>query len=172
MKQIDITKIEKLSFDWTDETKYRVGSHQNCPVTMTRKNNGPFRFLDGTQIAHHVYASAFNYNGNVSRTQFTHMVSKNMLTSEYKAAIICAWDNSLKYTGRPGSNKLFLCMLGCGVFGNDPKEVSQYIASLKDLIIDSGLDVYVVAYTNQVFKRIESELLPIVKETKGTITEI
>ena len=162
-------EMKEKNFNWSDETKYRVGSHANCPVTMTRKNGGNFKILDGTQIAHHVYAAAFNFYSDVSRSPFTEEISKHMLTAEYKATILCAWDNSIRYPNHAGSNKLFLTLLGCGVFGNRVADIATIIASLKDLIVDSGLDVYIVSYDSKAYMKMKDILEVVVEETKGEV---
>ncbi|EAY17845.1 hypothetical protein TVAG_010690 [Trichomonas vaginalis G3] len=59
------------------------------------------------QMTHHVYAAAFNFGRKVVESEFTYQIEGYILEAEYKATILQAWDNSVKYPNRKGSNKLY-----------------------------------------------------------------
>ncbi len=66
--------------------------------------------------------------------------AKKLLYAMYRGTIVAAANLQVK--------KLFLTCLGCGAFGNDPKWVQKILnqPEIKQLIEDSGMTVYVVAY--------------------------
>ncbi|EAY20256.1 hypothetical protein TVAG_192320 [Trichomonas vaginalis G3] len=113
----DSDSLSKSGFDWKNFQHYKIGSHSNLTVTTTRRNKQMIK-TNMTQISHHIYAAAFNFVDNVSETPFTLELTGYLLEAEYKATILQAWDNSIKYPGKRGSNKLYLTLLGSGVFGN------------------------------------------------------
>lgn len=158
------------NFAWDDADNYCVGVHRNCQLTTTRRERG-FALVDpaADRVVHHVYAAAFNFNGCVYPCDFTLRVSRHMLDAEYRASVLAAWENSLLYPGRSGSNKLYLTLLGCGVFGNEIDTVLESIESCMDTIRDSGLDVYVVCFSDSQFDHVNKALGKYVKETKGSI---
>ena len=174
IKRADIQQLQQTDFDFTDLSKYKIASHKNCEVTMTRNNKNEFIFIQKEegkrpQIAHHIYAAAFNMGRNVIQNEFTEKISESLLEAEYRNAILCAWDNSIKYPDRAGSKKLYLTLLGGGVFGNPMDLICNQIAKCKDLIIDSGLDVYVVCYDEYTFAEVFPLLQEVVETTGGSI---
>ena len=48
--------------------------------------------------------------------------------------------------GRSGAKKLYLTLLGGGVFDNPIEIITNAILSCKKEIIDSGLEIYVVSF--------------------------
>ena len=155
-------------FDWTDLSKFYVGVHENCQVT-TKQVGTQFADVTGDQIVHQVYAAAFNFAGAVLSCPETMEISKSMLKAEYKATILAAWENSIKYPGRPGSKKCVLTLLGGGVFKNPKELICEAITSCEQTIIDSGLEVYVVCFTNSIFQQVSPLLMPTVKRTNGKV---
>lgn len=166
----DSKRLDALKFDWSDLGHYKVGMHSNCEVTTCRKR-GQFLPLETEtkQVAHHVYCAAFNLLGSVAQTPFTRGVSERIIEAEYRATILCAWDNAVRYRGRAGSNKLFLTLVGCGVFNNPVTVVCAQIAKCVELIVESGLDVFVVCYDRSSFCRVEPLLKSVVAKCGGQI---
>ncbi|EAX96662.1 hypothetical protein TVAG_489440 [Trichomonas vaginalis G3] len=160
--------LNESGFDWNNLNHYKIGSHSNLTVTTSRLN-GRIMKTDMKQIAHHVYAAAFNFNGNVVETPFTTEISEYLLEAEYKATILQAWDNSIKYAGRKGSNKLYLTLLGGGVFGNPMDLICDSITNNIDLIKRSGLEVYVVCFSHSIYNKVYPFLAESVKETNGKV---
>lgn len=158
-------------FKWDDENNYLVGVHRGCQLTTTRNGNNFALVNQDDRIVHHVYAAAFNFNGTVDKCNLTIKISKYMLKAEYKAAILAAWENSLLYPNRKGSNKLYLTLLGGGVFGNDIDLIADAIGSNINIIKDSGLDVYVVCFSDSLFTEVNHVLGKHVKSTKGSIID-
>ena len=170
----DTESLKKTKFDFSDLTKYKVASHSNCEVTLT-KEGGRFKVVepegDKKQITHHVYAAAFNFAYSVTMNDFTMKMAASLLEAEYRATILCAWDNSVKYPGRKGSNKVYLTLLGGGVFANPMELICESIAKCKDLIVESGLDVYVVCFSGYTFREVHPLLAKVMKETGGSVID-
>lgn len=160
-------KLDMMYF--TDPKLWQVGVHRNCEVVLTRSQNNEFTFAPPNQFAHHVYAAAFNFASDVTSTNLTRFVSKELLTAEYRATILAAWENSILYPGRKGSNKLSLTLLGGGVFNNPYSIICGAIAANVKLIKESGLQVYLTCYDDRTFREVMQYLQKAVEETKGII---
>jgi hypothetical protein len=74
-----------------------------------------------------------------------------LLIAQYRATVLAAWELSHKYPGRKGSNKLVLTGLGGGAFANPGDMVPRAIISCKDLIVQSGLEVYMICWNQDTF---------------------
>lgn len=78
---------------------------------------------------------------NLSLTQFSEVFTpliSCLLEGAYRATILSAIENSQKSSG-PGKNKLFLTMVGGGVFRNPPELIAEALFKQKDLILNSGV---------------------------------
>ena len=191
----DCKKLEKSKFDFSDENNYAIGVHNNCDVLFTRSGEN-FRDLrksssekvdhlrksedneddlpERLNIANHVYAASFNFNGDVVCNDFTLKIAKNLLMAEYKATILADRENSyrMEADNRKGAKKLFLTLLGGGVFRNPLSMIAEAILSCKKVIEESGLDIYIVCFDSYSFSQIEPILSPFVKKTKGEIIKL
>jgi hypothetical protein len=155
--------------DWDDLNQFYVGVHENCEVTTTRGvSPSTFKLAPPGRIVHHIYAAAFNFTGSVDQNKVSLRIAGRLLAAEYRAAVLAAWELSQKYPGREGSNKLVLTLLGGGVFYNPRGLICGAIAEAKDLIVQSGLDVYVVCWSPRDFAESIPFLGPVVEETGGT----
>jgi O-acetyl-ADP-ribose deacetylase (regulator of RNase III) len=77
---------------------------------------------------------------------------------------------SRKYPGRRGSNRLVLTALGGGVFRNPRKMIIDAIATAKDLIRESGLQVYFVCFNEQSYRAsVEAGIKNLVDELGGRV---
>lgn len=148
---------------------WQVGIHRNCQVVIKRGENGTFSLAPSNRIANHVYAAAFNFQSDVEMTDLTKKVATDLLTGEYRAAILAAWENSALFADRAGAKKLSLTLLGGGVFGNPIEIICDAIKSNVDLIKESGLDVYVACFDNGTFYKVHKNLGKSVQETGGKI---
>lgn len=164
-------KKNNSNFDWDDPEIWQVGIHSNCEVVMKRGQNSTFSMAPKNQIANHVYASALNFNRNVKSTYFTKEIAKKLLVAEYRAAILAAWENSSKFANLAGSNKLSLTLLGGGVFQNPYEIICEAIMENIDLIMESGLDVYITCFKEDDFYEIEGFLSDYVYGTDGRIID-
>ena len=167
---IDSKNESKLkNINWDDLNLFQVGIHQNCQVTMSRNKSNDFKiFYDSNQIVHHVYAAAFNYVNDVSPTPLNYKIGEKLLEAEYKLAVLSAWENSLLFPNLLGSNKLYLTLLGGGVFRNPKEMIINSLIKFLDLIIESGLDVYIICYTESSTKQIKPLISKYVETTGGS----
>ncbi|KAH0792880.1 hypothetical protein GPJ56_003144 [Histomonas meleagridis] len=145
------------------------GNVGQLETEITKK--GEFYLVEEGRIVHHIFAAAFNFVTTVRKNEFTLMVAKRLLSSEYRAAILAAWENSILFPGRPGSNKLYLTLLGGGVFRNPFDLICGAIEENMDVIKMSGLDVYVVCFSTSIFEEVNSFLGKCVEETDGSIID-
>ena len=154
---------------------FGIGSHINCEVTMYGTNDGKLAFYSkkekGKQIINHCLCAALDFSGPVKRTKITEQLGKKALDQQYKLTILSAWENSIKFNHLQGSNKCILTLLGCGVFENKIEDASDSIIKAKEIIKDSGLDVYLVCYSKDQFKKSYQSLKDLISETKGSIIE-
>jgi hypothetical protein len=123
------------------------------------------------RITHQVYAAALQFVTNVPMTPQSLTIGKKLLIAEYRAAVSAAWELSRKYRGRKGSNKLFLTFLGGGVFHNPSHIICEAICSCKDLIVKSGLKVYLVCYRSEEFAERMPYLRGLMEETGGRVID-
>jgi hypothetical protein len=92
-----------------------------------------------------------------------------MLIAEYRATVLAAWELSQKYPGRQGSNKLVLTFLGGGVFANPRAMICEAIISSKDVIVQSGLEVYILCWNRSEFEESMSFLGGLLEETHDAV---
>lgn len=169
INQNECERLKSQSFDWSDFDKYQIGVHQNCQITMNRGKNGMILNPDSKQITHQVFCAAFSFPRNVIVNDFTYEIGGQILKAEYRATILAAWDNSIKFPDRKGSKKCFLTLLGGGVFHNPFNIICNAINDCKSVIELSGLDVYVVCFDNNVFKNVYPQLKCTIDATGGQI---
>jgi hypothetical protein len=166
---------EKLKpYNWEEFVpKFLIGVHENCEVTTTET---PPNFSDAPpgRIVHQVYAAAFNFNywnDGVNDNPITRDIAEKLLRAEYRATILAAWELSLKYPGRTGSKKLVLSLLGGGVHGNPMELICGAITSCEALIVDSGLQCYVVCYSGTEFENVFPHLEEVMQRTGGSVLQ-
>ena len=167
-------RLKGLDFDWSNEDNYHICVHKNCPVLMTRGTLGSFKMCDKMKlVANHVYVAAFNFNKYVVHNEFTDRLSTHMLTAEYKATVLAAWENSIQMEkeGRSGAKKLYLTLIGGGVFNNPSDVIANAILRCEELIVDSGLEVYLVCYSQNDYRKIQKYLDQMVVRTGGHIVK-
>lgn len=160
---------DKMKIFWGDPNIWQVGIHKNCEVTLTRGPNGTFCMAPKGRIAHHVYAAAFNFATDVVLNDSTIEIAKELLKAEYRATIFSAWENSIQYNDKRGSKKLSLTLLGGGVFRNPLEVICNAILANLDLIVESGLDVYITCFDDRTFASIEGLVRPAVERTNGKV---
>lgn len=166
-----VSALKETGFDWSDLSKYYVGVHSNCEVTTKQvRDRGTFAEV-ANQMVHQVYAAAFNFAGSVSSDEYMIEVAKNLLKAEYQATVLAAWENSIRYPDRAGSKKLVLTLLGGGVFANPVGIVCEAIRSAEKLIIDSGLEVYVVCFDDNAYYQVYPNLRSCMTRTGGKVVD-
>lgn len=165
----DLAILESLRFDWDNLSNYNVAVHRNNQLVMSRGEKQTLVLVpDTNRIIHHVYAAAFDFSYSVIDTPFTRYIASNLLEAQYRCAILSAWENYLLCPDRLGSNKLYLTLLGGGVFKNSHQSIAEAIKKCAQLIIDSGLEVNIVCYSPSSGSKVEPILRNIVAQTGGS----
>ena len=156
-----------LNFNWANPDNYQVGVHQNIDVTLGRSGlHGKNIRIVTNQRIHQFFCSTLCF-GNVGKSDATLEIAQNIVCNEYKMTVLSEWENSLKYPGRKGSKKLFLCLIGGGTFGNPIELICEEVSKAVDLIVKSGLEAYLVCFNKSVYNSISSCVKETVKETGG-----
>ncbi|KAH0790516.1 hypothetical protein GPJ56_005595 [Histomonas meleagridis] len=158
-----------IQFDWENLDHYPIGLHTEVDVTMDRAPHGMFKLVPPPQRVHQVFCSAVAFNNYGSKDPFVYRIASYILRAEYRATILAAWENSLNFPGRPGSNKCFLTLIGGGVFLTPMQIVTDAINECKDIIVASGLDVYIVCFDEKVYTNVHAYCGKTVEETGGSI---
>lgn len=170
MEEEEFKRLEK--FDFENEKNYKIGVHENVQITTNRVNGFTYTDSEPGQFVHQVFCSSFALGDYVKKDERIIPILKNLLKTEYKATILAAHENSLKYPGFLGSNKCVLTALGMGFFCNPPPIVCEAIKSTKEVIKRSGLDVYLVCFADDNktgFGAVYPHLKDLVAETGGEI---
>lgn len=171
----ELTKSElfqnKEIFDYTNEDNYEIAVIQNCEVTTNKKGWNQYFDSKPNQFVHQIFASSFDLRSYVDSNEMNLEIMKYLLFYEYRMTILQALENSVVYPNRPGSNKLVLTLLGAGFFANPIDIVIESLKKNKDVIMASGLDVYLVAYNDEIFNVIHPMLNDLIEETGGSVIE-
>lgn len=153
-----------------DLSNLKIGVHKNCQVTTT-KSDRFFCHVNPGQFVHQVFTAALNFSGTVYGCGTTLKIAKKLLEDEYRATILCAYENSMMFPDRPGSKKLALTLLGGGVFNNPSEMICQAICACEELIVKSGLDVDVVCFSDPDFQQTFPYLEKTMMATGGRVIE-
>lgn len=169
----EVERLSNLDFDWSNPENYQVGVQRNCQVVLTRNPDNFIKYqkVEQNKIVHHVFAASLAFGSYAIKNDFTLNIASNILYSEYKSTILAGWENSILYPNHAGSNKLFLTLVGAASFSNPINIVCEAIKRNKDVIVDSGLDVYLVCFSQNSFECVSNILSDVVKETEGSIIQ-
>lgn len=165
-------RLRNLNFDWDNLDNIQIGVHSHLHAIMSRSNKKwHLKINEKPQYINQIFTAALAYNSYTVMNQFTLDIGSKILRADYCASILAGWDNSLKWPDYPGSNKLFLTLVGGGFFRNPISMVAEAIKFNKQKIIDSGLDVYLMCFNKSLFDESYKVLSSVVDETKGSIIE-
>lgn len=158
-------------FDWADEENYQVGVHENMELTLKRAHRMTYVDAEPGRMVHHVLASSFSLHNYVRPAEKVMEIVGHMLKSEYKTTLLAATDHSIRYPSRSGSRKCVLTLIGGGVFLNPLPLVCGAIEANEELIVGSGLDVYLQCYNRQTTEEVKGLLTGLVTRTGGSFIE-
>ncbi|OHT13055.1 hypothetical protein TRFO_03476 [Tritrichomonas foetus] len=161
--------VNEISFDWSNLNYYKVGVHENCQVVLKKHDDRNLSLNTSNQIVHQVFASSLDFSNPCFNTKLSEKIEGYLLEAEYKATIMAAWDNSLKYSNYPGSKNCFLVALGADLFKAPLHIINKAILSCQELIASSGLNVALLAPENHVFLSAVNTLGDMVAESNGQI---
>jgi len=90
------------------------------------------------------------------------------------ATILSAIENSRSQPeSLSGKNKLYLTLIGGGVFGNEHSWITEAIYSCQDIIKQSGLEIYLIIYADYTCDEESLQTLQfLVAETNGTVKRV
>ena len=170
-ESVDEAGLRALKCDWENLDHYRVGVQTRCPVVVERE--GQWMGLpEKEQEVHLVFCSALSYL-NFPMCATARKISKAMAEAQYKATILAACENARRFPGKPGSNTLFLRLLGIGeLYDNPVSWMTGAIASCKSLIEESGLEIFLVCEDRETFEKACADLKPITDELGGSVLEM
>eukprot|EP01006_Ploeotia_vitrea_P026376 TRINITY_DN59361_c0_g1_i1.p1 TRINITY_DN59361_c0_g1~~TRINITY_DN59361_c0_g1_i1.p1 ORF type:complete len:396 (-),score=40.70 TRINITY_DN59361_c0_g1_i1:35-1084(-) len=155
------------TFDFSDNSLVKVGSHRNVQVTYGHKQGGRLVVQqDPNQRVHQVFTAAMSCP---ARHGVEAKIAQWVVRAAYEGTIRTAIRNRELHPELPGSKKLFLSLVGGGVFCNPKEWIVDTLYELRPLLERSGLDVYLV-----VFRRMEisgenqQRVFELVESTGGT----
>lgn len=173
--QIDTDKeiqcLESLSFDWTNtDSRCKIGVQRNNEVLIRRDpfNYHMYQVSSKPHKIHQIFCVRLNFIEDIIPCPFTKDIAFHLLESQYKMTIKAAWENSVLFPNNHGSKILYLVPLGYES-GTSLKVIARSIEACADLIVDSGLDVFLSCPTKYSFDKCQKVLKHVVEETGGKI---
>jgi hypothetical protein len=126
-----------------DYKKIKIGVHKNVQVVAGYiDDHGQQEVIDdSSQIIHQIYTAAVDlantnqsFRLNPSAIKWAQIILK------------AAYEGTLRATYIMGKKRVFLTLIGGGVFGNNQEWIADALLHMKDFIVASGLDVTLVWY--------------------------
>eukprot|EP00667_Euglena_gracilis_P011003 EG_transcript_11218 len=162
-----------------DPAKYfalaRVGLHNDVQVTSGLKGAAVELCPDEAQTVHQVFTAALDLAGLPGRASPEVVaVARLLLAVAYRLTLLAGVANSQRQQGRadrPGRDRLFLTLIGGGVFANDMGWIYDAIRENQDLILQSGLDVRLTVYNRRSLSAAHlGAFEQLARATGGTVT--
>eukprot|EP00511_Aplanochytrium_stocchinoi_P010459 CAMPEP_0204861008 /NCGR_PEP_ID=MMETSP1348-20121228/1108_1 /ASSEMBLY_ACC=CAM_ASM_000700 /TAXON_ID=215587 /ORGANISM="Aplanochytrium stocchinoi, Strain GSBS06" /LENGTH=375 /DNA_ID=CAMNT_0052010123 /DNA_START=139 /DNA_END=1266 /DNA_ORIENTATION=- len=143
----------------------RIGVHTDIQVTSS--NWGRVNVADENIIVAQVFCSAcaVNYNSGSSVSEWENL-SRCVLYSAYESTLLAAILNAYNHKGSHASKRVYLTLLGGGVFGNPDEWILDAIRRACEKLIDYDLDVKIIAYggvpenIQQLVKNFDAQVFP------------
>ena len=178
--QVTTHSLEALKYTDMDAhfMRARVGVHSDVQVTSGLKGSDVEMCPSEHQVVHQVFTAAMDMSRLRREMQEDPDVvglARFLLRVAYRLTILAAIENAdrTRNSSRAGKDKLYLTLIGGGVFGNDPAWIYEAIQENQHLIAESGLSVVLVIYNR---KRLSAELLSAFKalteDLHGTVTVV
>jgi hypothetical protein len=164
-----VTDVGDQAFDWGQPDVVRVGVHREIDVTLGRAGRD-FRIVEGQRV-HQVFGAALWFGSHIMVSERTAAIGRTILSEVYRNTILAAWENSQLFPGRLGSRKCFLTLTGTGVFRNPLAFVADAISSCQQIIVDSGLDVYLVCWSKRSYRDMCPLVQAVVDATRGSVID-
>lgn len=170
LNKTEAKELKTNKFEWNNIRNYQIGHQEDCQVVL--QNELKFSFIPtDPNFVNLIFAGSFNENYFHSNT-FTNTILILLLESQIKLAIYTAWKNALKHPEREGSNKLFLPTMGVdNRYFVLPEVFCAALSRCVNLIEQSGLDVFLVCYSDNEFDQIKPILETQVEGLKFKETE-
>ena len=154
----------------------KIGFHEGVQVTTGLTNVKPScdaLVNDDNQIIDQVFTAAVDLNP----TNFAGQNNAGTPKIELVASLLlqAAYEGTLRAAAAKGKKKVYLTLIGGGVFKNNYNQIGQAITLMKDFIISSGLEVILTIYDSQAhiegnFEKFKDQMFDLVEATQGTYT--
>merc|ERR1712226_882173 len=122
--------------------RMRIGVHRDIPVLASGWGKRLLQRED--QVVTHALCSAAAVG--YSRAHGWDRLASDILEAAYEATVLTAFENSLRHPREPGAKKLFLTLVGGGVFGNRSLWIRRAIVKACEKYAKADLQVVVVSY--------------------------
>jgi len=165
-----------LPFTQKDKDEIRIGYHRDMQVLYGfTENDTQYDITDKNQIINQVFTAAVDFgyvNAGYKNNPIVIQRAKALLDAAYEGTLLAAITNNKK--------KVFLTLIGGGVFQNNISWIAESIAKNKNLIQAHGLEVTLVIYsykdlskysqnTQKELSILKNTLIDLVKSTDGDI---
>lgn len=143
----EINKLDHVAYEAL-KGKLRVGVQWDTQVTIASKN------MNVSQI----YCSALPVGYSHVPQHKWETFARLILEATYEATILSGIINHARY----GSDKVYLTLVGGGVFGNEPDWLIDTITNVLQRYIDCGLDISFISYgqSNAIVQQIIKQINP------------
>jgi len=174
----EIEFFKSIGMDFNDLKDIKVGIQTNVQVTSGLKKGGKITLCKSPeQVINQVFTCGVNLGGK--NAVYAHIpevkeLAKYMLKGAYRATILSAIENSQTQPAHyKGKDKLYLTLIGGGVFGNDHDWITEAIYSCADLIKKAGLQIYLIIYSKFTVSEDALQILQfLVQETAGILKTV
>jgi len=154
----------------------KVGIHQHVQVTTGMNKEGLLEICkDPNQIINQVFTAAVNMGDIPSSTSGLEIhVAKYLLWAAYRGTILSAIENSLCEWNQEciGKNKLYLTLIGGGVFRNSLTWIIKAIQDNEELMKRAGLQIYLIIFENNLRSAEFSALSKITQRLQGKVINV
>jgi hypothetical protein len=150
-----------------DKENILVGVHRDIQVThgfVLNPCDNHERLDKKDQVVSQVFTAALdlgNANRHLKDSPRAQLLAQDLLNAAYEGTLRAAFVE--------GKKKVFLTLVGGGVFANDLAWIVQAIEKDKGFIRDSGLQVTLIVYkSDEKYKKVSQWLRTIVNDLQGT----
>jgi len=132
-----------LPFTQKDKDEIRIGYHRDMQVLYGfTENDTQHDITDKNQIINQVFTAAVDFgylNAGYKKNPVVVQRAKALIDAAYKGTLLAAITNKKK--------KVFLTLIGGGVFQNNISWIAESIAKNENLIKQHGLEVTLIVYS-------------------------
>ena len=126
-----------------DPQDVAVCLHEEAEVTFGLVRQDEHEVVQRPQFVDQVFTATVDLAGANAKLAQSHPQELERIG---RALLRAAYEGTLRCAQLRGNKQVFLTLIGGGVFANPPKWISDTLLALKDLIVDSGIDVQLNLY--------------------------
>jgi hypothetical protein len=139
-------KLQSCGVKGVEKAKSLLKIGIQTDVQVTSKNWGNVQVRKKLQTVTQVFGSACSVAYSEGSAKSWAPFASLILDASYEATLWIALESALRHSGQGGSNKVFLTLLGGGVFGNSFDWIANAIGKAVKKFTNTGLDVRIVFY--------------------------